>query len=175
MKLGIRVINFIHIIASFVPLIILLGINISIILRLLLDESGSDVLMGLFVAYILIVGPVFIFVSGIYGLLWIFMLIMSVLELVCAKCKMRQAENVFAVIINVSSYVMSIWLIVFWIFSCLLLFIGFVFIESFISIFYLNYISMVVAGVSVGASVLYTAGLIADKFQKKGASNAEIH
>ena len=102
MKLGIRVINFIHIIASFIPLIILLGINISIILRLLLDESGSDVLMGLFVAYILIVGPVFIFVSGIYGLLWIFMLIMSALELVCAKCKMRQAENVFAVIINVS-------------------------------------------------------------------------
>ena len=103
------------------------------------------------------------------------MLIMSALELVCAKCKMRQAANVFAVISNVSSYVMSIWRIVVWIFSCLLLFIGFVFMESFISIFCLNYISMVVAGVSVGASVLYTAGLIADKFQKKGASNAEIH
>lgn len=175
MKLGIRVINFIHIIASFIPLIILLGINISIILRLLLDESDSDVRMGLFVAYILIVGPVFIFVSGIYGLLWIFMLIMSVLELVCAKYKMRQAENVFAVIINVSSYVMSIWLILFWILSCFLFFVGLLFVENLISIFCLNYICMIVAGVSVGASVLYTAGLIADKFQKKGASNAEIH
>ncbi len=118
MKIVRRIINYINLFLSFIPLVIFTLLNIYALYVVAMSFFKVNSLdFGTWIigmcTYMGFIGPVCLVIIIIYAFLWLMILILSITELILAESKKKVAINILEILTNIASYILLAWLVPF--------------------------------------------------------------
>ena len=136
MKIVRRIFNYVNLISSIIPLVIFIASNIYILYTAVMSwfvehQTDGYIWMGTMFFYIILIVPICFVIIIVYVILWLTVLCPSVAELIFAQLKNKISAFIFDILTNIASYILLVWLLLFFIASIFYMLFGVMLIETF--------------------------------------------